>query len=362
MIRTQTKSRLLSYLLVASLLMPFFSAAAQAAILTAASVTLSDPRTTETSDYTIAAGGFTTGTTIRCIEVDLDTQADGAGANPNAITTTSSTLDSSSLITVGSWSVSNSTNGTLRITSIGGENPNAAGNVVWGGVTNGDTEGTTYYAILTTYTDAGCTGGNEVDTVSMAYIYKDGELVQLTINPTLAFSCIAVASGEDVQPTSNPGGTDTTVASGASGIDHGSTVTASTNGISAHDLQVTTNASGGYVIYLRHTQQLTNAASDTIANHTGTNGSPTAFSGAGTESWGYTTDDSSLTGGTANRFTNGGEFWAGFTSSNEPVVDNTAATPGAGETTRVGHQVGIANTTPAGTYQTTLVYTIVATY
>ncbi|MDX1765879.1 MAG: hypothetical protein R3313_02910, partial [Candidatus Saccharimonadales bacterium] len=198
------------------------------------------------------------------------------------------------------------------------------------------------------------TGGNEVDTVTMAYIYKAGELVELTINPTLTFVCNAVGSGQDVQPNKDTGGVQTTVASTASGIDHDNNVTAAANGISAHDLEVNTNASGGYDVFIRHTQQLTNANSDTIANHTGTNAAPTTFPGAGNEAWGYTTDDADLA-----QF--GAAEYAGFTTSNEQVLTNSGAT-GTAETTRVGHQVGVANTTPAGTYLTTIVYTIVATY
>lgn len=332
-----------------------------AAALTTASIELGDPRSSATTTYTTTASGFTTGTGIGCVQLDLGANADGSGAI-SGMDTSSSTLSSSTLITAGSWSVDNtaSANHELRIThNTATENPTSSGNVVWGNVVNGDTEATTYYGVLTTYTNTDCSTG-PTDTVTMAFIYKDGELVQLTIEPTLSFACVAVGSGQDIQPVNNSG-TTTTVASGASGIDFGNTVTTSANGLSAHDLQVTTNASGGYVIYLRHTQQLTNVASDTIANHTGTNGSPTAFSAAGTEGWGYTTDDDTLTGGTADRFTNGGIFWAGFSTSNNPVVDNTAATAGS-ETTRVGHQVGIANSTPAGDYDTTMVYTIVATY
>ena len=325
-----------------------------AATLTSVSVQLSDPRPSQTSDYLVTAGGFTTATSIYCIEVDLDTQADGGGSNPNNITTSSSSLDSSTLITAGNWSVDNTTNGTLRITNAAGETPAVQGNIAWGGVTNGDTEGITYYGVITTYTDVNCTGGNEVDTASMAFTYKAGEQIQLTIDPTLTFNCSAVASGQDVQPNIDPGGDSTTVATGASGVNFGTSVTTSANGISAHDIEVSTNASGGYVVYIRHTQQLTNGALDTIANHTGTNAAPTAFPAAGTEAWGYTTDDTDLTQWDASEY-------AGFTTSNEEVVSNTSTTSGT-ETTRVGHQVGIAGSTDGGTYQTTILYTIVATY
>ncbi|MCA9346093.1 hypothetical protein KC960_01225 [Candidatus Saccharibacteria bacterium] len=323
--------------------------------LSASSLTLSDSRPSQSAvSYTFNASSFSTGTTIRCINLQLNDAADGTGAIPTGITTTSSTLASSSLITAGSWTVNNGSNGRLRITNAGGETPAASGNVVWGAVTNGSSAGTTYYGIFTTYTDASCTGGNEVDSVTVAFIYVNGTLVQLTIDPTLTFTVAAVGSGQAVN------GATTTVASGATSIDFLNDVTFAAKGVSAHDIQVGTNATGGYVVYIRNTGQLTNG-SDNIAYHTGTNAVPTAFPAAGTEAWGYTTEDSNLAGGTADRFTNPGNLWAGFSTTNALVVDNTTA-PSGTETTRVGHQVGVSSGTPAGTYQTTLIYTVVSTY
>ena len=332
-------------------------ASAGAAALSSASVELSDPRPDQTSTYTVTASGFTTGTPIYCVEVDLDTQADGAGSNPTpASGTTSSTFDSSSLLTPTSWAVSNTTDGTLRITSVGGETPAANGNIVWGAVTNGATENTTYYALMTTFTDASCTGGNEVDTVVMAFTYTAGELVTLTIDPTLTFSVNSLGIGTSIN------GATTTIATTASAVDFGSAVTSSANGISGHRLDVSTNATGGYNVYIRHTADLTNSASDTITVWTGTNAAPTTFSAAGTEAWGYTTDDATLTGGTADRFTSsGGDKWAGFTTSNQPVMSNAVATAGTDQV-QVAQQAGVAATTEAGTYNTTIIYTIVATY
>ncbi len=351
MIRSITLARrrvLQAVVLAATAMMIFGSVASvSAASLTSVSLELGDSRTSTTSTYTVGGSSFTTATTIRCVEVALNSQANGLGLIPNNITTTSSTLDSSTLVTVGSWSVDNSSNGTLRVTNVTGETPAANGNIVWGAVTNGDTD-QTYYALINTYTDAGCTGGNEVDTATIAFAYKDGTLVSLTLEPTLLFVVSAVASGQTVNSAT------TSILSSATGIDFGTAVTTSANGISAHDLAVTTNASGGYNVYLRHTAQLTNQSSDVIANHAGTNAAPTSFTAAGTEGWGYTTEDADLTQFTANT-------WAGFTTSNEQVMTNAAATAGS-ETVRVGQQVGIAVDTPAGTYNTTMIYTIVATY
>ncbi len=349
--RLKTRNSLIIMGMLIGLLLP----AVPVSSLTSSSLSLSDPRTSQTNvTYTFDAQSYTTGTAVACINILLNDASDGSG---NAVgTSTGASLVSSSVITEASWTLDASSNGTLNLThNATNETPNATGNFVFDGITNGGTAGATYYAIFTSYTDSSCTGGNEVDEQVVAFTYKDGELVQLTIDPTLTFTCAAVASGQTVN------GATTTVASTALGINHGNAVTFSTNGISAHDLNVSTNATNGYTVSIRHTGQLSNG-SDTIANFSGgDNTTPDAFSAAGTEGWGYTTEDATLSGGTANRFTSPANQWAGFTTSNEPVVDNTSGTSGT-ETTRVGHQVGVATTTPAGTYQTTIIYTVASTY
>lgn len=340
----------LTLLLAAAMLM---SLRTSAAVITNGSLLLSDPRPGQTGTYTFSGSGFTTGTTIRCVELEFNTQADGAGSVPTGMTT-ASTFDSTTLLTYGSWTVNNPGAGTVQITNAAGETPAANGNIVWGSIGNSSTE-STYYGLLTTYSDVSCTGGNEIDSTVVAFVVVDGELVQLTIDPTLTFSVNTVGSSQAVN------GATTTIASTAGTINFGNSVTSVANGISAHDLTIGTNAPNGYTVYVRHTGDLTNGASDTITVHSGTNASPTSFPGFGTEAWGYTTEDNTLAGGTADRFTNGGPFWAGFTTSNASVMDNPAA-PSSTETIRVGHQVGIAATTEAGTYQTTLIYTAASVY
>lgn len=335
-------------LLVAVLLVPFGT---NAAVITNGSVLLSDPRPSQTSTYTVSGSGFTTTTPIQCVQLSFNTAADGSGVVPVGMTT-ASTFDSTTLLTFGSWTVSNPSLGTVRITNATGENPAASGNIVWGGIVNPSAEGT-YYGILNTYSDVACSVG--VDNTVMAFVTVDGELVQLTIDPTLTFSVNTVASSQLVN------GATTTVGSTAGSVNFGNSVTNAANGVSAHDLVIGTNAPLGYTVYIRHTGDLTNGASETIDNHLGTNAVPTVFPAAGTEAWGYTTEDNSLAGGTLDRFTSGGPFWAGFTTSNAAVMDNPAA-PSSTETIRVGQQVGVASTTEAGTYQTTLVYTAASVY
>lgn len=323
--------------------------------LTAASLTLSDPRTSETGvSYTFNAASFDTGTNINCISLDFNDAANGGGSIPTGIDTTGASLDTGgTLITESNWTESFGTNGSLDLTFVGGEAPASSGTLIFTGIQNGSTE-SAYFAILSTYTNTDCSTGL-TDQVVVAYAYKDGHPVAVTIAPVLTFSCVGVAAG------SVNGETITHDSSGAT-IDYSTDVNASTNGISAHDLQVSSNAASGYTVSIRHTGLLTNGTSDTIDSHTGTNLSPSTMS-TGVEGWGYTTEDSTLSaiGDGADRFTNPGNEWAGFTTSNEEVVFNSVSPVGT-ETTRVGHQVSIDTNTETGTYTTTIIYTVVGVF
>lgn len=128
-------------------------------------------------------------------------------------------------------------------------------------------------------------------------------------------------------------------------------------------LTTSTNAYGGYIIYGRLTQPLT-SGSNTIANYASPNSSPTIWSGTG---FGYTTDDATLIGGTANRFTNGGPNYAGFSTSapGDPVADHTGPiveTPISGETFTVSYRVSASESTNAGNYESTILYVVVPVY
>ena len=128
-------------------------------------------------------------------------------------------------------------------------------------------------------------------------------------------------------------------------------------------LTTSTNAYNGYIIYGRDTAALT-SGSNTIANYTSPNSAPTTWSGIG---FGYTTDDSSLSGGTVDRFTNGGPKYAGFGTSSpgDPVADHTAVilTPVSSEVFNISYRVTADSvTTKPGSYTTTVLYVVVPTY
>ena len=127
-------------------------------------------------------------------------------------------------------------------------------------------------------------------------------------------------------------------------------------------LTTTTNAVSGYQVTLWATQLLTKAAF-TIANWTGTNASPTTFTGAGSSAFGYNTNDSNLGGGAADRFTSAANLYAGFVLSGpgDPVADNTAG-PIASEQFTITYRLRAGGDQASGTYTTTLIYICTATF
>lgn len=326
----------------------------QAATLSTASVALSDPRPSAlSSNYTFTGSNVTTGApgTIRCIkEVFADTSTGStvpSGMNTNGGGVTFDTTNSNYMPTPGAWTFTHTVNGTITLTNAAGEIPAsaAARRVVINGITNSSTADTRFFMRFQTFSNIDCATG-PVDNVTVLFILTNASTLSLTVDPTLTFTVNAVAGGQ----TCN--GATSTAASTATTIPFGTVSTAS-NAVVCQDLTASTNATNGYTIYARYTAAPTNALSQTIANHTGTNAAPSAFSAAGTEAYGYTTNDATLGTGTAGRFVP--NLWAAMTTTNaeiayEPTGVNTT-------TYRVGHEVGVGLTTRPGTYTTTIIYT-----
>lgn len=125
-------------------------------------------------------------------------------------------------------------------------------------------------------------------------------------------------------------------------------------------LTTSTNAYNGYSIYAHETQALTYGAS-TIPDYGSSNASPSTWSGYG---FGYNTSDTSLAGGTANRFS--GNKYAGFTTSasGDPVADHTGpvTTEITSEQFTMSYKIVTQETQKAGTYATTVLYTVIPSY
>ena len=124
----------------------------------------------------------------------------------------------------------------------------------------------------------------------------------------------------------------------------------------------TTNAYNGYTVWARVTDNLrhTGNATETIDHFSATNATPTLWSGTG---FGYSTSDSTLSGGIADRFTNGGPKYAGFTSvgSGDIVGDYTGNITGttgilSSDTHTIELKVTADGGQAAGNYQTDLIF------
>ncbi|MEA2020527.1 MAG: hypothetical protein U9M98_02295 [Patescibacteria group bacterium] len=316
-----------------------------AATLTGGSVSLSDSRPDQTSVEYDSEWSNVTQSNIKCIKIQFNTAADGSGSVP--LTSTGGTVDTTNTdyVDVSTWTTDFTTNGTVTITDSTGAAPTSSSNltIALDGITNGSTADTGYYYILNTYDNTDCST-SPVDEGTVTFIYTEGQSVSMTVDPSISFSLASVGSGVLVN------GATTTEASTTTTIPLG-TVTDTTNGITAHDLTVSTNAENGYTVYARYTGQLTYSTA-TIDDHTGDHTTPTEMS-VGTEAFGYTTEDTDLSQFQPNK-------WAGFTSTNASVATNTTAA--SSETTRIGYQAGISSTTEAGTYTTTVILTCTPTY
>jgi len=127
-------------------------------------------------------------------------------------------------------------------------------------------------------------------------------------------------------------------------------------------LTTSTNAYNGYIVYGKVNQALTAPGGSTIANYVSPNSAPTTWSGTG---FGYNTSDTSLSGGTANRFS--GSKYAGFTTNlnGDPVADNpgpVTTTPISNEQFTISYRITGDSITPAGTYTNVILYSIVPSY
>jgi len=218
------------------------------------------------------------------------------------------------------------------------------------------TPDTTYYFQIRTFGNTDCTT-TPIDSATITYTNTSGSQVSLSVDPSLTGTTTGVGSGASCDGVTTTGASSSTAMSFSG-------VTSAANGIMCQDLQVATNAPNGYTVYLRYTQPLTDALAQTIADVPGTNASPAAFPPAGTEAYGYSTDDATLGTGTPDRFTNydslGHQGWAKVTTTNAEVGYEPSGVTATDY--HIAHRISIASTTPAGTYTATIIYTITPVY
>ncbi len=301
----------------------------------------------------------TASTGIQRLTIQFCTTASGTCTTPTGMTTTGATRTVSN-VSGTSPADTFGVNGTLRTDWTAATQSPLGVIYTVSGITNPSTINTTFYARVTSYSDAGVTA---IDNVNLAIAVLDtGSIaVSATVDPNFSFTVTRAVTGNvngdtiNVSSTSNnsiPFGTlNTTVAS-----------------VAAHDITITTNANNGYQVTASTsaTPPLVSGA-NSISDFSGTNASPTNWSAPAGSSpnvntgyFGYTTNSTTLCTGSATRFTSGGPNYAGFTTTGQEVA--CSSTPVNNVTTRVGWKLQINTIQPAGAYTGTIILVATPTY
>lgn len=362
------RSTLILFLIAALLnlfLSPLLVQRVNAGTLTSAKVTISDSRAGQTSVTYNFAFTASASTAIKQWTIQFCTTASGTCTTPTGIVTTSAVRSSDNVSGAGRTDTF-TTNGTLTtvVTTPAVQSPLAI-TASYTTITNPTGADTTYFARITTYSDAGTTVIDGTNAVAFAILTSTSIAVTATVDPTFTFTVTAVTSGGTVN------GATTNLTTTATTIPFGTLSSGSTK-IGAHDLAVTTNATNGYTTTVK--AAASPPLSDTTTNEnidifTGTNAAPTTWTApAGTAKsvntgfFGYTTNDAVLGTGTVDRFTSvGGNKWAGPTTSALEVAFSSVGVSTA-ETTRIGWQAEVNGLQPPGSYSGTVVLVATPTY
>jgi len=354
--KTKSYGRRLAAVGAAIVLVMTTQATSASAAVNNVSVQLSNPTPSATAvNYTWTWNGYQTAAAVFCVLVKFSVNADGTGGIPTGMSVGASTLTGTF---GGTWTpdYTSAATGIVAYNWATGVTP-AAGptTLVVGNVTNSSTAaGATYYETLTTYAAVGtgasgaCAGAVRDPLTVVAFATSPGQVAQVIVEPSLAFTISPVAAAAAC------GNATTTIASTSNSINFGRMSAITQHPIVGQSLNVTTNAANGYTVYVSYSGAMTGVGTARpFVNSTGTNATPVVWAANGTESFGYHTESSTLSG-TAGRFQV--NKWAALTTSNVEVMRNTT-TPGAvGDTNCVAYQMSIAGNTPADTYITTVRY------
>lgn len=329
---------------------------AEAALLSSSSLAMSDSRASGTSVTYTNTFTFPGTTSIKCIVIILANTAANITLTANPATTIPTSLVTTSAakgsvtgggLTDGNWSLWNSTNGIIQYEySTGSSSTATSVTITTTGITN-TSSGTFYaqvatYSTLSTHTCSGLVDNSNV----MAVNTTTGVATSVSVDPTVSFSVANYGSAVNGSGDTSP------VTTSSSTIPFG-TVAAGATAWGSQTLTTSTNAAGGYTLYVRYTGALTNLAANTIRNQSGTPGSPAAFDGSSSQSsFGFTTDSSTVAMGSNQ--------WAGLTTSNQSI--HTRTTPQNADAVHAEYKVQISNTQQPGTYSSTVIYTVAPTY
>lgn len=333
-------------------LMPIFSATlVDAAAITGRSVTLSSSVADASNiTYTLNTAALPSSMVVKSLDIKFCTSLSGACTTPTNFSSSSSTLASqpTGLGSASGWTVNTSDSGSLRIVNVANSTaPSGSVAVVWNGVHNPQATNTTFYAVITTYSDSSWT--TAIDTGSVALSTSTQIQVALTVGETLTFCTGTSITGQNCG----------TVSGSLVDLGEGSTTQTAT-GTSV--IAASTNGSTGYSITVNGST-LTSGSNTIDALSSG------GTSSIGTKQFGFNLANSNTTPAVGATKTGTGTGVAGanyginntFRFASGEIVAS-ASGPTNANTFTVGYIANIDGITPAGVYTTVLTYTATANF
>lgn len=364
-IKRSSLAILLIIALLNLLFSPFLIKQANAGTFSSRKVTISDSRSGQTAVTYDFAFTASVSTSIKqwTIQFCNESAFSGTCTTPTGLVTTSA-VRSADNVSGTTRTDTFTTNGTLTtvVTTPATQSPLAI-TASYTTITNPTTTNTTYFARITTYSDTGTTVIDGTNNVAFAVLTSTSIAVTATVDTNLTFTVAAVTSGGTVN------GATTNITTTATTIPF-STLASGTTKIGAHDLTVTTNGLGGYTTTVKATATpplVGLVAGNDIDPFTGTNAAPALWTSptgttqsVNTGFFGYTTNDATLGTGTANRFTNVANVWAGSSTTALEVAFNSTGVNA--QVTRVGWQAEVDSIQPADSYSGTVILVTTPTY
>lgn len=320
---------------LASVLFVFTSHAA-AAQMTSRKVTLGSSVASATTTYTFQFV-LPSSTVLQSFQAQICTTASGTCTTPSGFSNSSSTLPSqpTNLGDASGWTVNTSTAGSLRLSKSGNTAaPTGTTTVTFGNVTNPSATNSTFFARMTSYSDASWT--TAVDTGTVAASTAGQITVTASVDETLTFTLTSATAALGTLTTSSTG-TGT------------STMSASTNGNSGYAITVagSTLTSGANTITALSTQTASSQGSSQFGINLVSNSSPSVGSNVSGAGSGAATANY----GTTNQF----RFVSGDTVASAAAATNS-------NTFTVSYIANISGSQAAGSYSTALTYVATATF
>ncbi|MBU0637007.1 MAG: hypothetical protein ABH818_01455 [Patescibacteria group bacterium] len=357
-------SRLVIFCLVISCFMPWINFA-KASQLTLVSDTMSRLKSSTLANHTIqftSPSGVDAGETITIIFP--------AGFNLGSVDYTDIDLKDDEVNMTLAASPSGSTVGVgitaTTITFTNGTSTIAASSVIKINIGTNATFGVTGDAQIINPSVVGTQvvrfAGSFGDTATLALVILDDDqvVVSATVAANLTFSIAPMATSTLLGGT-NSATTDSVVAASTTTLPFGEQ-TVNQGVVLGQAVTVTSNGVNGYQVTVQQNQDLV-SGSNNIDDFVGTNAAPQQWEAiynptstvpsVDTGWFGYTTSDTSLSGGSARFGTgvNAADSWAGFSQSNTPyeiVYKDSVAIEA--ETTNVGFKLEANAYQPAGNY------------